>query len=96
MAGMSNSAMARALGGDTALPPVLRLHLAPMVSVQREEVDGDAAQHAADAVYDALDGWNDEDKAIAALANTGQGTLDAIAQRFADSHGTSLDAYLKD
>jgi hypothetical protein len=96
MAGMSNSAMARALGGASAMPPVLHLQLAPMVSVQREDVDGDAAQHAADAVYDALDGWNDEGKAIAALANTGQGMRDAIAQRFADSHGTGLDAYLRD
>ncbi|MET0133794.1 MAG: hypothetical protein ABW215_09395 [Kibdelosporangium sp.] len=95
MAGLSNSAMTRAFSGAVAMPPMLRAQLTP-VQREAEVVDTDAAQRKADAVYDALDGWDDEDEAIAALVNTGPGMRDAIAQKFADSHDESLDGYLRD
>ena len=56
----------------------------------------EAARTAADQVYEALDGWNNETRAIAALQGHGAGERDAIQSAFNCSHGQSLRSYLRD
>jgi hypothetical protein len=50
----------------------------------------------ADEIYEALDGWNDEARAIHALAGHEAGVRAQIKAEFQRRHGTTLDAYLRD
>ncbi len=63
--------------------------------VQRDGEE-DAATAAANAVYDALDGWNDEAAAVAALQGHDGAMRRRIQSAFEYEHGESLQSYLLD
>lgn len=65
-------------------------------AVHRDDQPADPAVQAADAVYDALDGWDDEAKAIRSLTGHDQGTRERIKSEFQSRHKQQLQSYLID
>jgi hypothetical protein len=68
-------------------------------TLQRDAAASDPATRAAQAVYDALDGWNNEPRALRALRVADAGVRRRIPGRFQaldDSDGASLTSFLKD
>lgn len=87
--------------GARLAPPLnqsLSWRLAPML-VQREDgqptAEDDPAERCAQAVYDALDGWNDEPAALRALQGHDQALSRRIEERFQARYHQSLRGYLR-
>lgn len=97
---LSNGVLTRVLTTpNQQVPVVVQRQLSAVVNrepVPTATADPDVAQHAVDEVYTALDGWNDEDRAINALTGHEAPLRELIKQRFLATHGTALDAYLRD
>jgi hypothetical protein len=69
----------------------------PAPAIQRQaDTPPDQAQQFADEVYDALDGWNNEARAIRALNDHDAAMRTSIAQRFLARRGLRIQDYLKD
>jgi hypothetical protein len=81
------------VAGDRSATP--RVQTQP---IQRDDEDAseDRAADKSEAIYDALNWWDDEEAALAALSGHDSAMRSRIANAFAREHGFSLRSYLKD